>query len=59
MCWWWQGGGVRKSGMELLSSGPGKAARSIGEHAVAIENKKVPPARCVHVGGSARGAPGP
>lgn len=44
--------------MELLSSGPGKAGRSIGEHAGAIENKKVPPARCVHVGGSARGAPG-
>ena len=38
--------------MELLcSSGPGKAARSIGEHAGAVENKKVPPARCVHVGG--------
>lgn len=26
------------------------AARSIGEHAGAVENKKVPPARCVHVG---------
>lgn len=26
------------------------AAGSIGEHAGAVENKKVPPARCVHVG---------
>lgn len=50
MCWRRRGWGrQRRAATRLLSFLP--AARSIGEHAGAVENKKVPPARCVHVGG--------